>query len=88
MPLPANVPRAAMERLLDAMPEAVIRAKGFAHLDGEGWHVMHRVYDAWDITPFIGNSPANGALLVCIGQHLDQSVLEAHLAACGVLQPA
>jgi G3E family GTPase len=88
VPLPPRVPRAAMERLLDTMPETVIRAKGFANLDDDGWHVMHRVYDAWDITPFIGATPSNGALLVCIGQHLDRDALEAHLTDCGVVVPA
>jgi len=68
--LPLAVPPAAMARLLAALPDNVIRAKGFAHLAGEGWHVLHRVYDTVDITPLPGDPPQAGALLVCIGQHL------------------
>jgi len=79
LPLPAMVARAALERLLCDLPANVIRAKGFAHLDGEGWHVLHRVYDAFDITPLFGPAPNAGALLVCIGQHLQPEAIRAQV---------
>ena len=75
--LPTGVSSAAMARLLAALPDSVIRAKGFAHLAGEGWHVLHRVYDTVDIIPLPGDPPRAGALLVCIGQHLQPKGLAA-----------
>jgi len=78
--LPSVVTRPALEALIQALPENVIRAKGFAYVCDEGWQVLHRVYDAWDITPFIGATPSNGAILVCIGQHLDSAAIETMIA--------
>ena len=74
-PLPDMVARPALEALLHTLPAQVIRAKGFALLAEEGWHTFHRVYDAADITPLFGTVPSIGAVLVCIGQHLEADSL-------------
>ncbi len=76
LPLPSSVERAALETLLRELPANVIRAKGFAALADEGWHILHRVYDAYDITPLYSAAPAIGAVLVCIGQHLEATALQ------------
>ena len=73
--LPEVVKRQSLEMLLDSLPENVIRAKGFAHIDGEGWQVLHHVFDVNDIFPHSGSVPSKGSLLICIGQHLDPAVL-------------
>jgi len=77
LPLPSRVERAALETLLRDLPDNVIRAKGFAAVSEEGWHVIQMVYDAFDITPLHGAAPAIGAVLVCIGQHLEPAKLQA-----------
>lgn len=76
-PLPEQVHRPALEALLHALPAEVIRAKGFALLADEGWHVVQRVYDVVDISPLYGAVPGIGAMLVCIGQHLAPERLHA-----------
>jgi G3E family GTPase len=76
LPLPAVLSRARAEALLRALPANVLRAKGFCHLEGEGWHALHRVYDAVDLIPY-PQTPAAGPLLICIGQHLDAVGLRA-----------
>jgi G3E family GTPase len=80
LPLPELPDRATAERLLSALPEAVIRAKGFAHLADGGWHVLHRVYDAADVIPYDAQ-PNAGAVLICIGQHLDAAAIRDAVAA-------
>lgn len=80
LPLPELPDRAGAERLLRALPAAVIRAKGFVHLADGGWHVLHRVFDAADVIPYDA-VPSTGALLVCIGQHLDAEAIRATVIA-------
>ena len=77
--LPEALERGAITQLLHALPAHVIRAKGFAHLAGEGWHAMHRVFDTVDIMP-IETPPRSGGLLVCIGQHMQPQALAALIA--------
>ncbi len=80
-PLPSTVARPALETLLRGLPDNVIRAKGFAHVPDEGWAILHRVYDSIDIVPFTGVAPSVGAVLICIGQHLDADRIHALVAA-------
>lgn len=75
IPLPRHLERPAVEELLASLPENVIRVKGFANIIGEGWHVLHRVYDSVDLIPFTDSVPTIGAVLVCIGQNLDSQEL-------------
>lgn len=75
LPLPATVIHSNLERLLTNLPGNVIRAKGFAHVQDGGWQILHRVYDTIDIIPLTGPAPSIGAVLVCIGQHLQPEVL-------------
>ncbi len=75
LPLPPTMARAELEALLHALPANVLRAKGFAYVAGEGWHMLHRVFDAVDVIPFTDAVPASGPLLVCIGQQLDVEAL-------------
>ncbi|MHB9134775.1 MAG: CobW family GTP-binding protein [Armatimonadota bacterium] len=72
--LPEGVGQEALTTLLNTLPDSVIRAKGFAHVAGEGWHTLHKVYDSIDITPYTA-VPTVGAVLICIGQHLDPDML-------------
>ena len=69
--LPDEVTRPALEGVLAALPANVLRAKGFANVAGEGWQVLHRVCDSVEISPLGSRAPSVGAVLVCIGQHLD-----------------
>ena len=73
VPLPAGLTLERVQGLLRDLPANVIRAKGFALVDGE-WQTMHRVYDTVDIVPF-GDAPSCGAVLVCIGQHLNETAI-------------
>ena len=68
--LPESVRLEHLMNMLSALPDNVIRAKGFAYTDGIGWQVLHKVYDSVDITPLSGPAPNAGAILICIGQHL------------------
>jgi G3E family GTPase len=68
--LPECVERENLLKMLSALPDNVIRAKGFAYSDDIGWQVLHKVYDSVDITPLSGPAPNAGAILICIGQHL------------------
>jgi G3E family GTPase len=79
LPLPASMTRPALDALLAALPDNVIRAKGFALLADEGWHVLQKVYDATDIYPYGNNAPSTGPMLICIGQHLQADALMALL---------
>jgi G3E family GTPase len=69
--LPECVAHENLLKMLSALPDNVIRAKGFAYSDGIGWQVLHKVYDSVDITPLSGPAPNAGAILICIGQHLN-----------------
>lgn len=69
--LPDCLGREKLVDILSALPGNVIRAKGFAFSDGIGWQVLHKVYDSVDITPLSGPAPQAGAILICIGQHLE-----------------
>lgn len=84
LPLPDSVPRAALDALLAGLPAGVIRAKGFAHTVEDGWVVLHKVFDTYDIIPLEGPAPSAGAILICIGQHLDPDDLQARVAALPV----
>lgn len=68
--LPEIIEHSAMESVMASLPKNVIRVKGFANIDTRGWHVLHRVYDAINISPMPGPAPGTGAVLICIGQHL------------------
>lgn len=68
--LPECIERSALESVMASLPENVIRVKGFANVSNQGWHVLHRVYDAINISPMPGPAPRTGAVLICIGQHL------------------
>ena len=74
--LPENVERAAIQDVIDSLPENVIRAKGFAHIETEGWHILHKVYETASITPLSGKAPSVGTVLICIGQHLQSEELK------------
>jgi len=80
LPLPARLSRAQLQQLLQALPANVIRAKGFARLDDGAWQVLHRVYDAIDIAPYAAEMPSCGAVLVCIGQHLEAAAIQRIIA--------
>jgi len=82
LPLPGRLEKQAIERLLQALPTNVIRAKGFANLDEGGWHTLHRVYDSYECLPFTGAAPGIGAILVCIGQHLDDAEITRVVRDC------
>ncbi len=69
--LPECVERENLLKMLSSLPDNVIRAKGFAYSDDIGWQVLHKVYDSIDITPLSGPAPNAGAVLICIGQHLN-----------------
>ena len=76
--LPENMPVSQMKNMLARLPENVIRAKGFAYSEADGWQVLHKVYDSVDVTPLSGGAPNAGAVLICIGQHLNpQDVIQA-----------
>ncbi len=77
LPLPETVTRHALDTVLGSLPANVIRAKGFAHIAGEGWQVLHRVFDMHEIYPHTGKTPSKGPLLICIGQHLDPAAITA-----------
>ena len=68
--LPESVTRAAINNLLQHLPDYVIRSKGFAYIEDTGWHILHKVYETINITPLSGPAPKAGPILVCIGQHL------------------
>ena len=70
MPLPETIGRDALQSLLESLPENVIRAKGFANIQSEGWHVIQKVYDAVNVIPHGTIAPSVGAVLICIGQSL------------------
>lgn len=76
LPLPAQMSRSTLESLLASLPGNVVRAKGFACVEGEGWQVLHRVYDSCDLYPYTGTTPGTGPVLICIGQHLQPRELE------------
>ncbi|MHB9025279.1 MAG: CobW family GTP-binding protein [Armatimonadota bacterium] len=78
VPLPAEMERPALERLLADLPPEVLRAKGFANLAGEGWQAIQRVYEHAEIIPF-ADTPAGGPILVCIGQHINAEDVEAQV---------
>lgn len=73
-PLPSDATQGAVSQCLQHLPANVIRAKGFAWVD-DVWHVLHKVYDTVDITPYSGGTPSCGAVLVCIGQHLEEDAI-------------
>ena len=75
--LPDELDPAAVRQLLSALPENVIRAKGFAHLAGAGWHVLHRVFETGELIPLGGDPPRCGGVLVCIGRQLQPADLAA-----------
>lgn len=75
IPLPDVVDRPTLDRLIAALPESVIRAKGFANVDGEGWVTIQRVFDTTDITPFNRETPPPTAALVCIGPGVEAAAL-------------
>jgi G3E family GTPase len=68
--LPDQVDREALGKLMELLPENVIRAKGFANIEQNGWHILQKTFDSFDITPFGSKAPSTGSILVCIGQHL------------------
>jgi len=68
--LPETMSQSGIERLLQYLPEYVIRAKGFAYVEGTGWQILHKVYETINITPLNGPAPKAGPILVCIGQRL------------------
>lgn len=76
LPLPASMSRDNLEALLQSLPENVIRAKGFALLHEEGWHVLQKVYDSVDVYFYADLAPSTGAMLICIGQHLEAEKLK------------
>lgn len=69
IPLTQPITRQSLENLLTSLPENVIRAKGFANVEGEGWQVIQKSYDSVSIYP-LGSEPSVGGVLVCIGQGL------------------
>jgi len=73
----------SLENVLDSLPENVIRAKGFALVDGEGWHILHRVYDSSTIMPLNGPAPNAGSILICIGQHLSADSISKVITSAG-----
>lgn len=68
--LPEAVSQVEIDKLMQDMPDYVIRAKGFAYIEDTGWHILHKVYETVNITPLSGPAPKAGPILVCIGQHL------------------
>lgn len=82
VPLPDAVGRPEIESVLGALPENVIRAKGFANVESEGWKVLHRVYDSTDIMTLSGPAPSIGAVLVCIGQHISYDEIMSAVSRC------
>ena len=68
--LPELIKRKELESILSMLPESVVRVKGFANIESQGWHVLHRVFDSINISALPGNAPNAGAVLVCIGQHI------------------
>ena len=76
LPLPHPLSHLSLETMLRALPENVIRAKGFVFLERDGWHVLHKVYDTIDSYPHPGPAPSMGGILICIGEHLDSGLLE------------
>lgn len=75
MKLPEKVDRASLEALLSSLPQNVVRAKGFANVDSEGWQVLHKVYNSTDIYPHTSGAPITGPVLICIGQHLSADAI-------------
>lgn len=62
--------RTELEAGLAALPDTVVRAKGFANIDGEGWVTVQRVFDVTEITPYALEREPSAAALVCIGPAL------------------
>lgn len=75
--LPAKITRHKMERILVSLPENVIRAKGFADLEEDGWVILHKVFENCLMMPLKGPEPNAGAVLICIGRHLSVAEIDA-----------
>ena len=92
VPLPDPISPCALEDILQSLPEGVIRAKGFARLPEGDWHVLHKVFESIDIYPYRNAAPSTGAILICIGSHLDARVIhelvQQHSAAIETIAPA
>lgn len=73
--LPEPVERAAFERYLNGLPEAVVRAKGFVRFSGEaGTFFFNRVGSFVQVAPLReGGQPP--VMMVCIGRHIDAEAL-------------
>jgi len=72
----------ALEDFLDALPDAVFRAKGIVPLRGGGWASFHAVGGRVQVEPG-ASAPAHGeARAVFFGRELKRSSLESALLQC------
>ncbi|MFQ3548204.1 MAG: GTP-binding protein [Armatimonadota bacterium] len=71
--LPDEISMDTLMTVLKFLPENVIRAKGFAYINDDGWYVMQKVFDYLEVLKHNGKEPSVGAVLICIGQNLDSN---------------
>lgn len=60
---PVGLDRAGLLAALDALPDSVLRAKGFCRLDGV-WHLVQRAGRRVTVEPWPHHAPAEGIVLI------------------------
>jgi G3E family GTPase len=73
--------------MLDALPPALVRAKGILHLADEPSHqmILQVVGKRWELergAPWGDDAPQSRLVLIAVGDAIDWASLERALAAC------